>query len=343
MSAPSRTDTIVSRRPFERPLWRVLAETGAHLGPEFTPIQGGTAAAQTGPTLEQAVTGDAEPVEGPSIDVRSVAGSAPSAFTHFLDGIERSCVVAYVGVIPIVYGYVAAVVRERRDGAFVQFALREEEGLFFPFDHIPRERLTELGLPEASLHDTRSQGSTVHPVRFADLGREAVKRRRERLEADMAIEWAQKTRQEPRSSWLLIDGGADVAPKVLGTGRVVGLVKSHRTQFIPPDAMARVLGMGARQRSTVFRPLRPDVGKVYSWYLRLREREKRDLYFGLARVEAHADAETVALADDISRWLLSEVAPLSLPDPRWDTLLYPIRDCESYLRARMPRLWPDEL
>lgn len=333
-----RRSQAPSPHTFDRPLWRTLEETGALLGPEFTPVQG-TAAAQTGPSMDEAVTGDAEPVEGRAVDVRAVEGSAPSGFTHFLDGIERSCIVAYVGVIPIVYAYVAAVVRERRDRAFAKLALREEEGFFFPFEHIAPERFAPLGLPQTALFDTKPTGSPVHPVRLADIGREAVKKRRGRLEADVAIEWAEKS----RSGWLLIDGGADLAPKVLDTGRVVGLVKSHRTQFIPLDSMRKVLGMGPRARSTVFRPLRPDVGRVYSWYLRLREREHRDLYFGLVRVEARAAPETVELADEISRWLLGEVAPLSLPDPRWDTLLYPIRDCEQYLRARMPTVWPDEL
>ncbi len=82
---------------------------------------------------------------------------------------------------------------------------------------------------------------------------------------------------------------------------------------------------------------------MYSWYLRLRPRENRDLYFGLIRAESAARRETVELADTISCWLLNETAPLALPDPRWDTLLYPVRDCEAYLRSRMPTLWPDEL
>jgi hypothetical protein len=45
-----------------------------------------------------------------------------------------------------------------------------------------------------------------------------------------------------------------------------------------------------------------------------------------------------AIADRISRWLLAETTPLSLPDARWDRLLYPIRDCEEFLRARAPKI-----
>jgi hypothetical protein len=31
--------------------------------------------------------------------------------------------------------------------------------------------------------------------------------------------------------------------------------------------------------------------------------------------------------------VLAERAPVSLPDKRWSTMVYGIRDCEEYLRA----------
>ncbi len=102
--------------------------------------------------------------------------------------------------------------------------------------------------------------------------------------------------------------------------------------------MTRVLAMEAGRRSSVFKPLRPDIGEVYSWYLRLRPSAGHDIYWALARVEGAAIPDTVDAADEVSRWLLSETAPLAMPDARWDVLLYPIRDCENYLRARMPTL-----
>jgi hypothetical protein len=44
----------------------------------------------------------------------------------------------------------------------------------------------------------------------------------------------------------------------------------------------------------------------------------------------------IAEADRISTWLLSERSPLAAPDPRWDKIFYPIRDCEEYLRSIAP-------
>ena len=38
-------------------------------------------------------------------------------------------------------------------------------------------------------------------------------------------------------------------------------------------------------------------------------------------------------ADELSRWLLAERAPVSTPDARWDRLLYGIHDVERFLRS----------
>ena len=75
---------------------------------------------------------------------------------------------------------------------------------------------------------------------------------------------------------------------------------------------------------------------VASWYLRLREAPSP--LWGLVRIEASmpTDSNRSALsvrADQISRWVLAEAAPLALPDGRWDTMAYGIRDCEQYLKA----------
>jgi hypothetical protein len=52
------------------------------------------------------------------------------------------------------------------------------------------------------------------------------------------------------------------------------------------------------------------------------------------RIEVADDGgEITERAHTVSRWVLAEVAPLALPDPRWDTLVYGVHDCEEYLRA----------
>ncbi|HTR78479.1 MAG TPA: hypothetical protein VMH39_10225, partial [Gemmatimonadaceae bacterium] len=47
-----------------------------------------------------------------------------------------------------------------------------------------------------------------------------------------------------------------------------------------------------------------------------------------------SDPATVSRrADTVSAWILAEATPLSLPDARWHTMVYGIRDCEEFLHA----------
>lgn len=318
----------------ETPLWRRLAQVADRLGGDWRPVGG--AGVEIEPPTEPAASGAAERVEDPDrFRLHDVGEGSTSRFRYFLDGIEMSRVCGYLGVAPLVHGYVAAVIRRREERAFTTWAAEELEVLAFPYDRVPRERLLDLGFPEEALLDSGGEDVPFHPLRLAERGRAAVKRARERLEARLARSWV---RARIDDGWLLVDGGLAVDRSLAGSGRAIGLVKSHRTQFLEPEAMGQVLAASAGQRSSVFRPLRPEIGEVYSWYLRLRPPTGHDIYWALARVEGAADDRTTGMADEVSCWLLHETAPIALPDPRWHVLLYPIRDCEAYLRARMPTL-----
>jgi hypothetical protein len=159
-----------------------------------------------------------------------------------------------------------------------------------------------------------------------------INRWREALERELAAKWCAAP-----NGWLLLDGSLTVSPDVAKCERAVGLIKSHRTRFFDGADARTLLGLKAGQRSSVFEPDTRSVTPVRSWYLRLRPAERHDVFWGLVRVEM-AVSQNVAAADEISRWLLGEVIPLSLPDARWDRLIYPIHDCEEFLRARAPRL-----
>jgi hypothetical protein len=55
--------------------------------------------------------------------------------------------------------------------------------------------------------------------------------------------------------------------------------------------------------------------------------------FGLVRVEASMSDDVEDRANEISRWIIAEGAPLALPDGRWDKMAYGIRETEEFLRA----------
>jgi hypothetical protein len=315
-------------------IWQRLRDLGPELGDAWHPVHGG--GPQLDPPTEPTALGEAKIVEaGGEFRTHDVGPTGPSRFAFFLDGIEYTRIAGYVGTVPLVHGYVAAALRRRTERAFTTWAVAEEEVLAFPHALLAPNRFVDLGFPEQSLLDAEDDGEHSHPIRLAETARTAVKMHRALLERRLARRWVAAG---PHEEWLLVDGRLAIEPGLLKSGQAVGLVKSHRTQFLDPEAMSSVLSMRGGERSPVFKPVRPKVGEVFSWYLRLRPPAGHDIYWGLARIEGRAVDDTVQLADEISRWLLSETAPLALPDPRWHVLLYPIRDCEQYLRARMPTL-----
>ncbi|UCF20511.1 MAG: hypothetical protein JSU87_03625 [Gemmatimonadota bacterium] len=328
----------MSSRPDQQtanaPLWRRLQRLGPRLGREWQSVR--SAGPQLDAPAEPTALGEAQIMEDSGrFAVHDVGPPSESRFEFFLDGIEHTRIAGYVGVVPVVHGYVAAVIRRRRVRQFVTWSVREHEVLSFPHKLLPVDRFIDCGFSETALIDSSDDSNEIHPIRLAESSREAVKLHRARLESGLARRWAEEL---PGEGWLLVDGRLAIDPVLLRSGRAFGLVKSHRTQYLSLPDMTAVLGMSGGQRSSIFKPVRPEIGEVYSWYLRLRPASGHDIYWALARMEGRAAQETLELADEVSRWLIAETAPLALPDPRWHILLYPIRDCELYLRARMPTL-----
>jgi hypothetical protein len=137
--------------------------------------------------------------------------------------------------------------------------------------------------------------------------------------------------------WLVVDGILSDSEALATHPRVLGVIKSHGAQYFTGPDLERALTLPPAHRSSVFRPRGHAHHPVYSWYLRLWPWEGHDILYGLLRVEARAHAGTVAAAGVISAWLYTERAPLATPDARFDRLLYPIHDVETYLRTRAPR------
>lgn len=273
-------------------------------------------------------------VEHPEIRAVAVDGEPVAAFAAFLDGVQQSHVVDYAGTIPIVAGRTAAVIRSRverrmttwNDGAVSQARL------YAPLQRLDPELVKALTAADLPLRDTLAPAEELsdHPMELLRRAVDAVKRDRERLEADLAERWA----AGPEGP-LFVDGGLPPGPRASTSPMCVGVVKSHHTIYAPPDGLARVLALAEGERSSAFLVERTWGPRVASWYLRLREPPSHDPFLGLVRVEVAADGvDAGRRADEVSRWILAERAPLALPDARWDRMVYGIRDCEEYLRAR---------
>jgi hypothetical protein len=268
---------------------------------------------------------------------RRVFEAPVQGFRGFLDGTQRSWPVSYLGGGPIVLGRVAAVIRERRNRRMHTWGTPlVESHVYAPRTLIdPSDWATLAAAYGDRLVDVTDGAADIvaHPFALRDAAIHQVQAHREALERRLAESWCQRENDR-----LFIDGGISGSEAVAVSSCTVGVVKSHRTLYADGAALRVVLGLAYRERSSVFRITSPKRTTVASWYLRLRDPAGHDPMWGLVRVEiAHPEPQEMhditARADEVSRWILAESTPLSLPDARWDKMVYGIRDCEEFLRA----------
>jgi hypothetical protein len=309
--------------------WHALIDAGAVPAAYVPPPSGGARA-------ESEAAAAADVVEDAELETHAVPRAAvvPSAVS-FLNGIARWSVVAYDGVAQIVNAYVAAAVC-RRDERGVLHATRERSRAFAvaPMDRLsPSLRpVLEQAVPDIERHDGELVGQ---PARYLEQVETAVRRARAHLERELADAAIAALGAD---EWLVLDGQVSRSPAVARHPRALGVIKSHGAQFLDGRGLERALTLPAGYRTSVFAVRGGHTRtEVYSWYLRLWPWEGNDLLYGLLRVEARADRETVTRASALSGWLFAERAPLATPAARWDRLLYPLHHVEEYLKARAPR------
>jgi hypothetical protein len=277
-------------------------------------------------------------VEGTEIDAVSVRNDATVGFQAFLDGAQKSHVVDYAGTIPIVAGRTAAVIRTRIDRRMVTWGTGSEAAsrLYAPMRLLSPSARRDIRATGFEVRDTLEPEDEVsgHPLELLRRAVDAVKRDRERLEYQLAETWVSAT-----TDVLFVDGGLPGGERASASSYCVGVVKSHHTIYVAGEGLPVVLGLREAERSSMFLVERTWGPRVLSWYLRLREPPSHDPFMGLVRVEVANEpsledpAVLASRANDVSRWILAERAPLSMPDARWDRMVYGIRDCEEYLRA----------
>jgi hypothetical protein len=329
-SALPQSPAHTSFRSLQRQLAALLppdAESGFSGDP--TPLEV-TSATMDPPHLVSATV-----IEGGPLRARRVAGDPEVGFAAFLDGTQRSVVLAHHDGVPIVGGTIGAAIRIRRNSRLATWRHRVETRVYAPRRFLSADSLSSLDRLAADVVDTTADDLIAHPYAVREAAIHKVQDDREAAEHRLAEEWS-----DEENAPLFADGGISANDRIARAEGIVGVVKSHRTLYADGDALRTVLRLGVAERSSVFRVTPRKRTSVASWYLRLRDPTDHDPMWGLVRVEiaeprAASDAEIGARADQVSRWILAEVAPLALPDGRWDKMVYGIRDCEEFLRAVM--------
>jgi hypothetical protein len=276
----------------------------------------------------------ADLVEEPALAVHAVGADAAPGPVSFLDGVQLWRVTHYDGVLPVVRAHVAAATRRRGPDGRLRTTGQIARELYVT--HIGglrpgvRAALAASGIP---LVDIPAE-EAAQPGRALEAARRAIEHTRVAIEKELAERCAATL---GRDEWLVLDGLLSESGVLARHPRALGVIKSHGAQYFAGQELERALTLPAGHRTSVFRARGRARHEVYSWYVRLWPWEGNDLLFGLVRVEACAHAATLATASATSGWLARERAPVSTPDPRWDRLLYPIHDVETYLRSRAPR------
>ena len=277
----------------------------------------------------------AELVEGDTLRAYALPdGAVTPTPVCFLDGIQHWKVVGHAGATPVVRAHVAGAVRRR--GADRRLRTATERSRELAITHL-------AALPAAARRALEQSGVEIVDLPASDLGQPARLLRAARVRVDRAREAVERELAEEcvaglgPHEWLVVDGLLSDSARLAEHPRALGVIKSHGTQFFSGADLELALTLPAAHRSGVFLPQSHQHQRVYSWYLRLWPWEGNDLLYGLVRIEARAHSDTLAAAGAISAWLVRERAPVSTPDARFDRLLYPIHDVETYLRSRAPR------
>ena len=309
----------------------------------------GMSAVEVG-SIEPAMSSDppllrsAKIVEGSSLRVVKVPDftrDTVSGFGAFLDGTQQVRLVAHHFGMPVVFGTVAAGVRIRVNRRLITWAQeppRVERKIYLPLRYLPplaeiRDAGREMTSGHWEIVDTSTANEdgefpSQHPAVLQERATRAVDRERDRVEDSLAEAWCARA-EAP----LYIDGGISRSERVASASCAVGVIKSHRTLYFDGHEVGKVLGLKKGERTSVFRVSPRSRNSVLSWYLRLRDEAGHDPMWGLVRIEVSECDQPTERADEISRWVMAETTPLSLPDGRWDKMAYGVRDCEEFLRA----------
>ncbi|MBV6502212.1 MAG: hypothetical protein AKCLJLPJ_00255 [Fimbriimonadales bacterium] len=274
---------------------------------------------------------DSDVVETGPFEAREIAQSGVSSFEWFEDGTEKTRLAFFEDFYPGCIACVGAAILKREGREMLHtHGYVDQKTFVAAFEGTQaatrlRERGYEFAQVRANLASGESPSKAIQ--NRISVERDAKERR-------IIAKWL----EDRNPGWLLVDGGiANILEGKSEFHRIVGVVKSHRKMYFQEREKLEVIqSLRPGQRSPVFLANPLQRRAAYSWYLRLRHSDTQGPFFGLIRVELPPAEESMRYVDDVSSWILAERAPLSLPDVRFDRMIYPIRRVEMYLRSLQP-------
>lgn len=282
-----------------------------------------------------------------------VGNTTASEFAFFQDGSQRTLQVGTIQVrfgetiriIPVMYFTVATVILKRTNKNLSVFSTAmSRSGLLLEKKLITdAEIVAKLENSRIHIEDTSSIQTLDGSDDYYALKRKSLikaKSLRLEIEEQLLEKWVN---ENPGDSFILIDGTIMNFRKEPVLKRCVGISHSYRLNF--PD-FDKILRLGELERSGIFsfhkdqsEDLQQSVRERLSWFMRLRSSPIQDPEFGLIRAEihyTHKDNGPIDLIKRLSSSLALEKLPTSYPDSSWHKMLYPIRECSTYLSSILP-------
>jgi hypothetical protein len=276
--------------------------------------------------LEEASIRPARLTEGPAL--RTIAFGSPECWPDavaYLDGVQRSEIIGYAGSAPLFVAELAAAVRERRNRRLQTIVEARRTVVLARPAALAAAGEAVASLEAIPLADT----DPAHPLRDLLNAGEALDQARGALKILVGCRY-----RAQRDGWLVVDGTLSVSRQWSEDARMVAVSKSHSILPFEGADLEQYLRLPCGYRSSVFAPATRSLAPVRAWGLRLWPWDRKDLLYGLVRVEVAPCNGSTEQADAISRWIMADRAPVSAPDRRWDRLLYGMYSVEQYLKAR---------
>jgi hypothetical protein len=245
----------------------------------------------------------------------------------FLDGLQRTELLAYADTWPLCTADVTAAVRIR-EGGVLRTVVEVRRTLL-----IGRANALEAAAVEAENLEfvTLPDHPDVPPLRDIGLAGEAVDVARATLEREAG----RLFRAAHPGTWLLVDGTLATNPAWLRDPRAIGICRHHARLPFEGEDLRTYLRLASGHRTPVFAPPARNGIEYRAWAMRLRAWEGEDLLHGLIRVEVGRENGSAAAADWLSPRLLAERAPLPAAVAGADRMLYPLQGVRDYLAARL--------
>ncbi len=288
-------------------------------------------------------------IEGP-IEARPLAkATARTRLRYFLDGAQQTLPAGRLGPIPVYLSLTAAGILERDDDGNTRLmgdslSVRKcwivPEGVDTDDSRYLCDGLRAIGGtvidPLASVAEDRDRylRCASDYIHIEKKAMEATNHVREGIEVDLLAAWGRT--HSDGDNWIVVDGQLRLPVK-----NAVGLVKSFTYQYVTGAEASALFALPAGQRSSAFqsanqyRERESSVRDRTLWYLRFHNAEGLDARHGLIRLEAAPDFTDSDRIDELSAWLLGEIAPRATADARWDSLIYPIHLLERMLKRRV--------